>query len=494
MYIYFEEANVLISQTLYRLAITSAALMVAATIAFGQATDKSAPRPIVLLAAIEGPIGPATTRHVEKVIEEAAERQAEVLILRLDTPGGLADAMRDIISEILSSATPVVGYVAPPGAHAASAGTYILYATHIAAMAPGTNLGAATPVPIGGLPFAPPLGGDKPRGSGSGDAVDEEEAADGPPLSERIRSLAPDEAMNAKVTNDAVAFIRSLAEMHGRNADWAEKAVREAASLSSVQALEQGVIDLVAADLDELLAALDGRTVSIAGTERVLALRGLPVERLEMDAITRLLGVLSNPNIALVLLMIGIYGIIFEFWTPGSIGPGVIGAICLTLGLYALNQLPLDYAGLALVGLGVAFMVAEAFTPTFGVLGFGGLIAFVAGATMLVDTDVPAYQISWWVIGVMAAMSGAVLILLLGLTFRAYRRPAVSGAARMVGSEARVLDWSDGVGHVWAEGERWQASAEHVLAAGDRVRVRRVEGLTLVVETASGVGAETKQD
>ena len=190
----------LISQTFYRLTIASAALMVAATIAFGQATDKSAPRSIVLLAAIEGPIGPATARHVEKVIEEAAERQAEALILHLDTPGGLADAMRDIISEILSSATPVVGYVAPPGAHAASAGTYILYATHIAAMAPGTNLGAATPVPIGGLPFAPPLGGDKPRGSGSGDAADEEEAADGPPLSERIRSLAPDEAMNAKVT------------------------------------------------------------------------------------------------------------------------------------------------------------------------------------------------------------------------------------------------------------------------------------------------------
>jgi membrane-bound serine protease (ClpP class) len=242
------------------------------------------------------------------------------------------------------------------------------------------------------------------------------------------------------------------------------------------------------------LAALDGRTVSIGGTERVLAVRGLPVERLEMDATTRLLGVLSNPNVALVLLMIGIYGIILEFWTPGSIGPGLIGAICLTLGLYALNQLPLDYAGLALLGLGVAFMVAEAFTPTFGILGFSGLVAFVIGATMLVDTDVPAYQISWWVIGVMAALSGAVLILLLGFTWRAYRHPAVSGTARMVGSEARVLDWSDGAGHVWVEGERWQASADHVLAEGDPVRVRRVDGLTLVVDAASGAGAETNQD
>jgi membrane-bound serine protease (ClpP class) len=489
MYTDCEEANVHTGQRLGRLAFAAAALVVAATAAFGQATDKSAPRPIVLLAAIEGPIGPATTRHVEKVIAKAAERQAEVLILRLDTPGGLADAMRDIISEILTSPTPVVGYVAPPGAHAASAGTYILYATHVAAMAPGTNLGAATPVPIGGLPGAPPAGGEKPGG-----AADEEETADDPTLSERLRSLAPDEAMTEKVTNDAVAFIRSLAEMHGRNADWAEKAVREAASLSSAQALEQGVIDLVSADLDELLAALDGRTVSIGGAERVLAVRGLPVEQLEMDAITRLLGVISNPNIALILMMIGIYGIILEFYNPGSIGPGLIGAICLTLGLYALNQLPLDYAGLALLGLGVVFMVAEAFTPTFGILGFSGLAAFVIGATMLVETDVPEYQISWWVIGVMAALSGAVLILLLGYTWRAYRRPAVSGAARMVGSKARVLDWSDGVGHVWVEGERWQASADHVLAEGDPVHVRRVDGLTLVVEAASGAGAEANQD
>jgi membrane-bound serine protease (ClpP class) len=486
MYTHCEEANVFTGQRLGRLAFAAAALVVAATAAFGQATDKSAPRPIVLLADIEGPIGPATVRHVEKVIAKAAERQAEVLILRLDTPGGLADAMRDIISEILTSPTPVVGYVAPPGAHAASAGTYILYATHIAAMAPGTNLGAATPVLIGGLPGAPPAGGEKPRG-----AADEEETADEPTLSERFRSLAPGEVMTEKATNDAVAFIRSLAEMHGRNADWAEKAVREAASLSSAQALEQGVIDLVAADLDELLAALDGRSVSIGGAERVLAMRGLPVEQLEMDAITRLLGVISNPNVALILMMIGVYGIIFEFWTPGSIGPGLIGAICLTLGLYALNQLPLDYAGLALVGLGVAFMVAEAFTPTFGILGFSGLAAFVIGAAMLVETDVPEYQISWWVIGVMAAMSGAVLILLLRVTWRAYRRPAASGAARMVGSEARVLDWSNGVGHVWAEGERWQAKSERELTAGESVRVRQVLGLTLMVDPASGDGAGT---
>jgi membrane-bound serine protease (ClpP class) len=468
------------------------------TAAFGQRTDDTVTRRIALLAAIEGPIGPAATRHVEKVIEEAATRRAEVLILRLDTPGGLADAMRDIISEILTSPTPVVGYVAPPGAHAASAGTYILYATHVAAMAPGTNLGAATPVAIGGMPGEPPPEDKKPTGSDrpendaddGGPAKDDEQGAEDRPLRERIRSLAPDEAMNAKATNDAVAFIRSLAEMHGRNADWAERAVREAASLSSAKALEEGVIDFVAADVDELLNAIDGRTVSINGTERVLATRGLPVERIEMDAITRLLGVLSNPNVALLLMMIGVYGIIFEFWNPGAIAPGVVGAISLTLGLYSLNQLPLDYAGLALIGLGIAFMVAEAFTPTFGILGFGGLIAFVIGSAMLVDTDVPAYQVSWWMIGTMAAMSAAVLVLLLGYTLRAYRRPPVSGSIRMVGTQAKVLDWSGNGGFVWAEGERWSATGATGLAPGASVVIRGVDGLTLVVglteETATG--------
>jgi membrane-bound serine protease (ClpP class) len=467
------------------------ALIAAVSAAFGQATVSPAPRQVALLAAIEGPIGPATTRHVAKVVAQADERQAEVLILRLNTPGGLADAMRDIISEILTSPVPVVGYVAPPGAHAASAGTYILYATHVAAMAPGTNLGAATPIPIGGLPGAPPAG-EPPAGKGD-KASGEEESADKPALGERLRSLAPAEAMNAKATNDAVAFIRSLAEMHGRNADWAEEAVRQAASLSSGQALEKGVIDLVAEDVDALLEALDGRTVKLAGKERVLSTRGLPVETLEIDAITRLLGVISNPNVALILMMIGVYGIIFEFWNPGSIGPGLVGAICLTLGLYALNQLPLDYAGLALIALGIVFMVAESFTPTFGIMGFSGLVAFVIGATMLVETDVPEYQISWWVIGAMAALSGAVLVLLLGFTLRAYRRPAVSGVARMIGAEARVLDWSGGTGHVWVEGERWQARSEGAVQAGGSARVRAVEGLTLVVDPGSAPAGGTNR-
>jgi len=467
-----------------RLAFAAAVFLAAATLAISENTDDTAPQPIALLADIAGPIGPATTRHVERVIKIAAAQQAEVLILRLDTPGGLVDAMRDIIKEILASPTPVVGYVAPPGAHAASAGTYILYATHVAAMAPGTNLGAATPVSIGGLPGTPPARpsplGEKQDETGNGDNDESSDDGGGQPT-----TLAPEDAMTAKATNDAVAFIRSLAELRGRNADWAERAVREAASLSSARALDAGVIELVVANNDDLLSALDGRTVSVGGEERVLATSDLVITRIEMDSVTRILAVLSNPNLALILMMIGVYGIILEFWSPGALVPGVVGAISLMLGLYALNMLPLDYAGLALIGLGVAFMVAEAFTPTFGILGFGGLIAFVTGAAMLIDTDVPAFQISWWVIGTMATASAGVLVLLLGYTLRVYGSRPTAGHSRMLGKEALVLDWSGEDGFVWAEGERWHAQGVTDLAPGATVQIRAVAGLTLLVETSS---------
>lgn len=485
-----QEATVTGIRSFGRIALAVAAVTLAVAAAFGQTGTSSGtstnPGRVALSAAIEGPIGPATVRHVERVIAEAGERKAEVLVLRLDTPGGLADAMREIISAILVSEVPVVGYVAPPGAHAASAGTYILYATHIAAMAPGTNLGAATPVAIGGMPGLPGPGKESPsqggeKQGGPDDTATDDKGAENGDLADRIRSLAPDEAMHAKATNDAVALIRSLAELHGRNADWAERAVRQAASLSAAKALEEGVIDLIAPDTDALMREIDGRKVSIGGTERVLATAGLSLEPIEMDAITRLLGVLSNPNIALMLMMLGVYGIMFEFWNPGAVAPGVIGAIALTLGLYALNQLPLDYAGLALIGLGIGFMVMEALSPSFGILGFGGLIAFVLGAAMLVDTDVPAYRVSWWMIGTMAALSGAFLVLLLGYTMRLYRRPPVSGSARLVGSAARVLEWSGQSGFVWAEGERWQATGAAGLAAGMEVPIRSIDGLTLVV-------------
>jgi membrane-bound serine protease (ClpP class) len=477
---------------LRRAVLAAAALALAAGAGLGQgsapeggvAPGAEAP---VLVGAVEGAIGPATVRHVERLVEMAAERQAEALVLRLNTPGGLTDSTREIIAEILGSPVPVIGWVAPPGAHAASAGTYILYATHLAAMAPATNIGAATPVQLGGAPGMPDPGQPGPGAPGrpapepaDGGPTDDQPAEDREDAPAGRGPLGGSDAMSAKVTNDAVAFIRSLAEMRGRNADWAERAVREAATLSADAAAAEGVVELVAEDLDDLLAAADGRAVTVFGDERVLATASAPVEIIEAGAITRLLGVISNPNIALVLMMIGIYGMIFEFMNPGTVVPGVIGAICLTLGLFALNQLPLDYAGLALIILGVAFMVAEALSPSFGVLGFGGLLAFVLGSAMLIDTDVPEYQISWWLIAAMAAASGAVLILLLGVSWRAYRR-APASTAPMQGVPAEVLDWSGGAGHVHAEGERWNAVGPADLRPGDCVRVEAMDGLTLTV-------------
>src|SRR5467141_1007044 len=315
-----------------------------------------------LTIEIDGAIGPATSRHVKEALTTAGERRAGVVILRLNTPGGLATSMREIIADVLASSVPVVGYVAPSGAHAASAGTYILYATHIAAMAPGTNLGAATPVQIGGplpgLPDATPDKSDKDKKDGS----------DQQPKTR--------DAMTAKATNDAVALIRSLAELRGRNADWAEKAVREAASLSANAALQANVIDLVARNPTELLQLIDGRTVELAGGDmRQLATKGLTIERLDPGSLIRLLSVITNPNVAFILLMVGIYGLIFELSTPGAIAPGVIGTICLLLGLYALNMLPINYTVLALCLLGIAFLVVEIFNPVV-VLGLDRVAAF----------------------------------------------------------------------------------------------------------------------
>ncbi|MCG7522317.1 nodulation protein NfeD [Ruegeria sp. Ofav3-42] len=447
----------------------------------GQADVADASGNRVLHTVIEGPIGPATVHHVARVLENSRSQNTSAVILQLNTPGGLADATREIISEILLSPVPVITYVAPPGAHAASAGTYILYASHVAAMAPGTNLGAATPVAIGGLPGGLP--GQPPHETGEDSKAEDGDAA--------VDPLAPKDAMSAKATNDAAALIRSLAELHGRNADWAESAVRQAESLSAAQALELNVIDLIASDLGSLLRDADGRSVVMGETRHMLKLSGLPVDRVEMGTVTRILSILSNPNVALVLMMLGVYGLIFEFWNPGAIVPGVVGAICLTLGLYALNQLPLDYAGLALIGLGIAFMVAEAFSPSFGVLGLGGIIAFSLGAAMLVDTDVEAFRVSWWLIGVMALFSASILAVLLGYTIHAYRRAPVSGANRMLGAQARVLDWSGGTGFVWVEGERWQARGRTGLQPGQDVRILEVDGLTLHVGPATGEKSET---
>lgn len=424
----------------------------------------SAPARRAVLVAIDGAIGPATARHVDEALAEAAERRAEVVILRLDTPGGLATSMREIIAEILASPVPVVGFVGPPGAHAASAGTYILYATHVAAMAPGTNLGAATPVQIGGTP--PGLPGP------AGDKDAEDDNKDAAPLGD---------AMTAKMTNDAVAFIRSLAELRGRNADWAEKAVREAASLSAGAAHAAGVVDLIARDPDELLDRIDGRSVTLPdGNTRLLATRGLAVETIEPGWLIRLLSVITNPNVAVILMLIGIYGLIFEFSSPGAVAPGVVGALCLLLGFYALGMLPIDYAGLALMLLGIAFLVVEAFNPTV-ILGIGGVVAFLLGAAMLLKIEGPGYSLSWPVIGLAAAMTAGMILVVGRQLWRARGRPARVGAQSMQGLTARVLDWEGEGGHVFARGERWHAHGGPGLARGEMVEVADVQGLTLLV-------------
>lgn len=423
--------------------------------------DAPGGRGLALVATVDGAIGPATVKQVDDVIAAAAAREARLLVIRLDTPGGLSESMRDIVQAMLAAPVPVAVHVAPAGARAASAGTYMLLAAHVAAMAPGTNVGAATPVRLGGgLPIP---GRDDPPEDGDGTAK------------------PPADAMERKLVNDAVAYIRGLADLRGRNREWAETAVREGASLPATEAVALGVADFLADNTGAVLAQADGRTVTVAGRAVTLATAGLAVEAIEPSLQVRLLAILTNPNVAFLLMMAGFYGLVLEFATPGSIGPGVVGVIALVLGLYALNMLPLDYTGLALVILGIAFMVAEAVTPAFGVLGIGGLVAFAFGASILLDSPTPAFRLHWGTIAGAAAVSGAVFVLLVGYAWRASRRPVVTGEAELIGRTATVLEWSDGTGFVHVHGETWQARSAAALAPGDRVTVRRRDGLTLDV-------------
>jgi len=421
---------------------------------------------LVLTIVIEGAIGPATTGYVKDALAKARERHADAVILRLNTPGGLATSMREIIADVLASPVPVIGYVAPSGGHAASAGTYLLYATHIAAMAPGTNLGAATPVQIGGpMPGLPGITPDK-------DDKNKKDSA---------QQTEPKDAMTAKATNDAVAFIRSLAELRGRNADWAEKAVREAASLSASAALQADVIDLIARSPAELLRQVDGRVVELPGGDRRhLATKDATGETIDPGWISQFLSIITNPNVAFILLLVGIYGLIFEFMSPGAVAPGVVGTICLLLGLYALNLLPISYAGLGLMLLGIALLTIEAFNPTV-VFGLGGAIALVLGALMLFKIEAPGYRLSWTLVGIVAAMFIALILIVFGSLRRARKAPAQVGAQAMRGLSAVVLDWNDVDGHVFTQGERWQARGTEAFKPGEAVEVASITDLTLVV-------------
>src|SRR3989440_1572013 len=425
---------------------------------------------------INGPIGPATSRYVVRGLESAHRSGSRLVILEIDTPGGLDSAMRDIIRAILASPIPVVSYVFPPGARAASAGTYILYASHVAAMAPATNLGAATPVSIGGEPQPAPSPApvpEKPPVKHPGGAP----GGDGAPA-----SPAATTAMERKVVNDAVAYIRGLAELRGRNADWAEQAVRGAASLPASAALQQKVVDVIARDLPDLLAQIDGREVRIDTRAVKLATRDLAVARMKPDWRTQLLAVITNPTVAYGLMLIGIYGLLLEGYNPGAVLPGVVGTISLLVALFAFQILSVNYAGLALVALGIGMIIAEFFFPAFGSLGLGGLIAFVVGALILFDTDVPGMNIGLPLIGGVATVGGLVVVGIVYLATRSMRRPVVTGVQAMVGEQAEVVEDFTGKGRVRYGGELWNARSNAALHTGQSARIVKVEGLTLWVE------------
>jgi membrane-bound serine protease (ClpP class) len=454
-----------------------AALVASSAAAPGRAEGERA----AILLDIKGAIGPATADYVARGLGVARERQAAVVILRMDTPGGLSTSMREIIRDVLASPVPVAAYVAPGGSRAASAGTYILYAAHVAAMAPGTNLGAATPVSIGG---PTPLPGPTKEPAKEKEGGEKSEKKDAPP-----------DAHEAKAVNDAVAYIRGLADLRGRNVEWAEEAVRQAASLPAREAVERHVADLVAQSVEDLLAQIDGRVVKLGdGAETTLHTAGLAVIVLAPDWRDRLLGIITDPNIAYLLLLAGIYGIFFEFWSPGAVLPGVLGAICLLIGLFALNLVPIDYTGALLVLLGVAFMAAEAFAPTHGVLGAGGMVAFAIGSVMMFDTSTGGPGLSWTVVGATTAVSALFLIIVLAAVHSARRRGATTGGEAMIGTRGRILSWSGERGLVLVHGEEWRARARpgeegRSLAPGAGVTVTSRDGLVLIVAPAPAPSA-----
>jgi len=418
---------------------------------------------LAIVLDVVGPIGPATTDFLTGSLEKAAARNAEVVIIRMDTPGGLDASTRDIVKAILNSPVPVATLVTPGGARAASAGTYILYASHIAAMSPATNVGAATPVSI--------IGGQKPGGQAKSDENEEDSEA----------ATDSMDTMSRKAINDSVAYVRGLADKHGRNADWAELAVREAASITSEEALEIGVIDLIAEDVGDLLEQIHGRTVEVQGRDRVMNTSSLLVEQLEPDWKSELLGVITSPTIAYMLLLIGVYGLFFEGYNPGAIFPGVIGAICLLVALYAFQLLPVNYAGFALLILGILLMIGEAIAPSFGVLGIGGIISVVIGSIILIDTDVPGFMISRPLIGAIALVSSFGLMAIIGIAMKARQRPVVSGREELLGAEGTALLDFEHDGNVFVHSERWSAVTGSPLREGQAIVVTGVDGLTLEV-------------
>jgi membrane-bound serine protease (ClpP class) len=419
---------------------------------------------------IDGAIGPATAGYITREIDAADSADTGLIILRMNTPGGLDTSMREIIRKILASPIAVATYVAPSGARAASAGTYIVYASAVAAMAPGTNLGAATPIQVG----SSPLPGTQPEKPKQKNDAGKQQSGDG----------QGGDTESRKMVNDAIAYIHALAELNGRNAGWAEDAVRTAASLPASQALKMHVVDVIADNVPGLLRKIDGRTVKVAGHPRRLATAHLQIVTVARDWRTELLATITDPNIALILMMIGVYGLIFEFWSPGLVAPGLIGSICLLLALYALSLLPIDYAGAALVLLGIGLMVAEVHIGSFGALGVGGIIVFIIGAIMMFPSRAPGFTLSISVVLTVAVVTAAFFAFVIGMFVRSRRRPIVTGHEALVGAEGETVFWGEGEGRVRVQGEIWRARASAPLASGAHVKVVGRDGLVLVVEPA----------
>lgn len=449
--------------TLFRTILLALALLVCAP-AGAQESDGDAGFSGVILR-IDGAIGPATLDYLRRGIEDAEEANRRLVIIEIDTPGGLVETTRDINKIILASGVPVVTYVSPSGSRAASAGTFILYASHVAAMSPATSLGAATPIQIGGPPEDPAEEDD-----GNGDDGDTDDASE------------PSSAAERKTLNDTISYIRSLAERRDRNADWAEKAVREAATLNAREALEQNVIDIVARDLDDLLEQLDGMSIEVAGGTVELDTDDISLERQTPDWRTELLSVITNPTVAYLLMLIGIYGLIFEGYNPGAIVPGVVGAICLLVALFAFQVLPINYAGFALIALGLVLIISEAFVPSFGVLGIGGLISFVIGSIILMDTDVPGFGIPLPLIATVSIIGGLLTFSIIGFALRARQAPVVSGYEEMIGLVATAREDFDKTGQVWVRSEIWRGRAPRPVKKDEKLRVKAIDGLVLELE------------